>query len=111
MTNFEKLKSIFPQVFGIKMSKYGDVIHGCKYIECPQKEYREECSKCPYKTFWEDEYDNSEEEDLVERLYLLRTINGLSREEFKTLTDAIIFIEKRIDDECERTVCEQAHTE
>lgn len=57
MTNLDKLKEIFPEVFGVEFTAYGhDLIYGCKLVNCPQPPYCESCSTCIYKGFWEQEY-------------------------------------------------------
>ena len=45
------------EVFNIELSVYGDSVpKHCKFIKCPQNTYCEQCSKCEYKDFWEQEY-------------------------------------------------------
>lgn len=57
MTNGEKMSQVMKEVFNVELSVYGDSVpKHCKFIKCPQNTYCEQCSKCEYKDFWEQEY-------------------------------------------------------
>lgn len=99
MTNGEKFKDLIKKFFNVELSVYGNnTLIGCKFIKCPMPAYCERCSECEYKGFWEQEYDDSQEIQLITELELMKFATGLCRTEKEIIDGAINYIDKGTND-------------
>ena len=94
MTNREKLIKIIHSIFDVNVDidRASLGIANCAYLECQARPYAASCSTCKYNGFWKQEYDDSEEEDMLIVLETMKHILGLSETEKKALDYAIKYI-------------------
>ena len=100
MTNREKLIQFMKGVFNVEVDvdKAGLCIANCAYLKCPSRPYVASCSKCEYNGFWKQEYDDSEEENMLIVLKVMVNALGLSRTEKEAIRYAINYIQGDRDD-------------